>query len=331
MKKNIFFKDLPIYFVNLDRSAARLNTLLDSFKKNNIENYTRIAAIDVVNIKDDSNVIYNSKQIKFSNPISSLGHYACVLSFFKAYNEFLKSDHEYAFICEDDLDFSHSSKINFNFYDTLKYHNPEFYNLKTSAVNQAVNHHILKSEYSSYPVCQLLKPDHITYGWSAIVNRKWVKSFLERYNALGITDYSNFIFDASIYTHNYNNSREDYILPAIDSITYDKHTFLWITFSPSTHHYDGDIKSGIDDETLNRWNNASFYYVKHLHKIEKITIESFKNFSERKQEITKLYIEILKREPDENGLMFYIKSLYSYQQIKDIFLSSDEFKKTLRN
>jgi glycosyltransferase involved in cell wall biosynthesis len=322
MKENLFFKDLPIYFVNLDRATGRLQTLLDSFESNNIKNYTRIPAIDVNTLQNDSNIIYSPNHIKFSNPISSLGHYACLLSFFKTYNEFLKSDYEYAFICEDDVDFSHSSKINFNFYDTLKYHNPEYYNLKTSAVNQ----NILKSEYCSYPVCELLKPDHLTYGWSSIVNKKWVKSFLERYNAIGISDYSNFIFDARGYAQNYNNSRSDYVVPAIDTISYDDHTFLWISFAPSVHHYSGNIDNGINEKSLEVWHNASFYYCEYLNNTQTISIDTFAKFYERKQQITQLYLQILNRQPDEAGLMFYIKSLYSYDQIKNIFINSDEFK-----
>jgi GR25 family glycosyltransferase involved in LPS biosynthesis len=271
-QKNKFFEELPIYFVNLDRSSDRLDTLLTSFKNNGINNYTRIPAIDVKTLPGDSNVIYNPKVLKFSHKHVGLGHHACVLSFLKAYNEFLKSEHDYAFICEDDLDFSTSSKIDFNFYQTLKYHNPKFYNLKTSAVNQQYMWPNI-SGYTSLPVGTLLKPTHLTYGWSQIINKAWARNFLERYKAVGVTDYKNFVLDLTPFDSNYNNTIPNHIAPAIDTLSFDEHTYVWIAFGPTEQH----ASSVIRDFDIN-FDLASYYYSDILRRANTLSIDSFKNY-----------------------------------------------------
>ena len=70
--------------------------------------------------------------------------------------------------------------------------------------------------------------------------------------------------------------------------------------------------------TTNEWDPRADYWFKF---IKKLHPNSSRNI------IRKLYVDILKREPDEEGLNHYINSAFSYEEIKNQLLNSDEYKK----
>lgn len=267
---NKFFENLPIYYINLERSKERRDALVDSFKEYGIKNYIRVNAVDARNIKDDSRVKYLNCHGKFSEV--GMGHYGAVLSYFKAYNEFLKSPYEYAMICDDDMDFYNSVKMNFNFYDTLKYHRMKYYNLKTSTVNMLSVDVFRDQIQQDIKVNFLMKPSHLSYGWSSIINKKWADYILTKYKAHDIKDYENFYYDATPYRYNYRNTHKTWIVPACDAISFDKHTFLWIVFSPSETEIIGP-----NSLTTSNFNLEPYFYFGNLLKgVKEITIDTFK-------------------------------------------------------
>lgn len=116
--------DIPIYYINLNRSQDRNNLLLNYLKNNKITNFKRIEAID-------GNVL-NPESLKnkyIINSSISVYEIACTLSHYKAIEEFLKDDEEYGLIIEDDCKF-----------DYLKYQNITL----TQLVNMNKNWEILK-------------------------------------------------------------------------------------------------------------------------------------------------------------------------------------------
>jgi len=103
---NIFFNNLPIYYINLDRRTDRNALMLQQFKKLNITNFKRISAIDATKIVDNNMPMLSTL---------SRQELACVSSHIMALIEFLDSTNEYAMICEDDADLRNSLKLSFNF------------------------------------------------------------------------------------------------------------------------------------------------------------------------------------------------------------------------
>jgi GR25 family glycosyltransferase involved in LPS biosynthesis len=110
----MFFKNLPIYYINLTKDSDRNNNTINNFKKNSIKIYKRI---DAISITENINTGYTM----------TLNEIGCTLSHLKAIEEFYKSNNEYAMICEDDIDLSNSKRINFNFIEICKnYKNTPF-------------------------------------------------------------------------------------------------------------------------------------------------------------------------------------------------------------
>lgn len=130
---NLFFKNLPIFYINLDKSKDRNNYILESFKKNNIDLYFRVPAIDGNKLKKEYSH-YNLTQSEV----------ALFFSFKKALEMFLETQHEYCAIVEDDIDLDNSKNINFNFYETLKYHDPLEYVLQCAPTIQNTKYLSLK-------------------------------------------------------------------------------------------------------------------------------------------------------------------------------------------
>jgi Glycosyltransferase family 25 (LPS biosynthesis protein) len=103
----MFFKNLPVYYINLKKDVNRNSNTINNFKENNISMYKRI---DAISITENINTGYDM----------TLGEIGCTLSHLKAIEEFYKSDYKYAMICEDDIDISNSKKINFNYVELFK-------------------------------------------------------------------------------------------------------------------------------------------------------------------------------------------------------------------
>lgn len=104
------YKDIlnntPIYIINLDRSKDRHKFMTDQMNNYKITNYQFISAVDGKKIKKRKDNMYDYEDITFFNNDDTVtnGELGCVLSHCKAISDVLKSNHEYAIICEDDAD-----------------------------------------------------------------------------------------------------------------------------------------------------------------------------------------------------------------------------------
>lgn len=166
-----FLKDVDIYYINMEKDIERNQYIINHFNINGINNALRIDAVDGQKEKQKINEL-------------SLSESGCSFSHLKAIKYFYEnSNKDFAMICEDDLDINNIQKINFNFYDTLKYHNPEHYCLQLSCVtrtNMEINFTLrLRSFW-----------DFTTTAY--IINKKYAKVILDSYHS-NISISNNFI------------------------------------------------------------------------------------------------------------------------------------------
>ena len=109
--------NLKIYVINLKRETQRKENIITELKKQNINQFEIIEAIDGKTIKKNDLENLISKDKKFINPINTNMNppeICCSLSHVKVYKKFLQTDKEYALIFEDDAIFLN------NFTDNLK-------------------------------------------------------------------------------------------------------------------------------------------------------------------------------------------------------------------
>jgi glycosyl transferase family 25 len=111
-KKNIvydetLFQNMKIYYINLDRSEDRKQSLESICSSQNIVS-ERITAIDGkkldINDKKYEKAIHKIKWWFEKNNLSNIGHFGCYLSHMKTYETFLQSNSEYCLILEDDIE-----------------------------------------------------------------------------------------------------------------------------------------------------------------------------------------------------------------------------------
>jgi len=89
--------NIPIYYINLNRSTERNTMILNTFKEYGITNYKRVEAIDgtLENFKD-----------KYETELSNK-HISCSLSHVKAIQSAYNDNCDYAIIMEDDCNFEY--------------------------------------------------------------------------------------------------------------------------------------------------------------------------------------------------------------------------------
>jgi GR25 family glycosyltransferase involved in LPS biosynthesis len=102
--------DVPLYYINLNRSVDRRLRLEDEFKLAGIPNVqvTRVPAINGAGLQSlKHGPLEAGDQLKFQNDFSSLlpGEVACTLSHLVAIRQAYQDGHELALICEDDVSF----------------------------------------------------------------------------------------------------------------------------------------------------------------------------------------------------------------------------------
>ena len=116
VKNNILipnkYIDIPVYYINLDRSIERNKYIKNQFLKYGINNYKRVSAIDGNNIKKPidefaKNHEYVVDNIKFWNNYTNLNpnELACTLSHLNTIRTAYNDGHEIVLIIEDDANF----------------------------------------------------------------------------------------------------------------------------------------------------------------------------------------------------------------------------------
>ena len=96
-----------IYFINLDRSTARLDSIKPLLEQTGLP-YTRIAAVEGAQMSDEmlANLVDIEQFRRLTGKNVGKSVIGCTLSHVKAWRAFLESDAEFAIIMEDDLVFN---------------------------------------------------------------------------------------------------------------------------------------------------------------------------------------------------------------------------------
>jgi len=97
-----------IYVINLKRETERRENIVQELKKQNIQNFEIVDAVDGMEIKKYELDPLISKDNKFINPINTnmnAAEICCSLSHIKVYKKFIETKNEYALIFEDDAIF----------------------------------------------------------------------------------------------------------------------------------------------------------------------------------------------------------------------------------
>lgn len=89
---------IPIYYINLDKSENRRNTLMNQFKRYNIRNYKRISGVTPDIIEETNKQLFKNT-CSYQTEIE----FACLLSHLKSIHTAYINRDEYALILEDDI------------------------------------------------------------------------------------------------------------------------------------------------------------------------------------------------------------------------------------
>ena len=87
------------------------------------------------------------------------------------------------------------------------------------------------------------------------------------------------------------------------------------------------IKRAMTDDIAGVYLLSKTLEINFFDETNKKTLARNKTINKRVADIKNLYITILGRESDLNGLEYYVRSNFTIEEIKNIFLSSDEYKK----
>lgn len=95
------------YLINLNNATERLEHVFPLIQRLNFP-VQRIVAVDGNELSDDyiSSITDEVSYLKFFRMMPENGTIGCALSHLNTWKEFLKSDNEFALICEDDIKFS---------------------------------------------------------------------------------------------------------------------------------------------------------------------------------------------------------------------------------
>tara|TARA_B100001057_G_C22851121_1_gene951011 strand:- start:1596 stop:2570 length:975 start_codon:yes stop_codon:yes gene_type:complete len=113
--KNIDFKDIDMYYINLDRADKRREVFEEEVRKQELQ-VNRFSAVDGQTIPDEmvKEVLPHPESEDFVNSVlvddrKNIGHFGCFLSHIGVYQEFMDSTKPYCIIFEDDCEFKTTS------------------------------------------------------------------------------------------------------------------------------------------------------------------------------------------------------------------------------
>jgi len=167
--------DIPLFYINLDRSPDRKKFMEDQFKKYNVSSHTRVDAIDskLLEFKSVSgkNVFISPCKITCINNYNNMtnSEIACTLSHLKAIFTAYNMNYENVIICEDDANFSLSKLWDYKLSD-----------LCNKVPNDWEIIHISSSFKKNYK--EIFSVYNSNVDWSAsayIINRKGMKNILD--------------------------------------------------------------------------------------------------------------------------------------------------------
>jgi GR25 family glycosyltransferase involved in LPS biosynthesis len=135
----------PVYVINLESRKDRLESVLESFERYGIEDYTVIKAytpkeaIDIANIENTKDIppegytTVNGNRLDFTAVPAEI---ACTLSHLKAMDYFLKnSDADHAIIMEDDISFDPAKYWGFTWQEFMNSIDFEYNMLQLAILN----------------------------------------------------------------------------------------------------------------------------------------------------------------------------------------------------
>ena len=110
-KQNIDFKDIDMYYINLDRATKRRAEFERQCKEQDLQ-VERYEAVDARRIRDEviEEVLGHPRSENFKNSIlvddrRNIGHFGCFLSHIGVFQKFMESDKPYCLLFEDDAEF----------------------------------------------------------------------------------------------------------------------------------------------------------------------------------------------------------------------------------
>jgi len=165
------------YLINLDRATERLHNVMRSLNELNFP-VQRIQAVDGKELSDNyiSSITDEITYMKFFRMLPENGTIGCSLSHLKAWKEFLKSDNEFALICEDDISFNPSELIetieelkkNKNIWDIVNF----------ETLHDGYPQEIMKIAKNRQLVVYLT---NITHAGCYLINRKTAYKLIEKF------------------------------------------------------------------------------------------------------------------------------------------------------
>lgn len=246
---NVFLKDVPTYVINLKRRVDRLEYLKEHFRQNGVNLYFIVDAVDGNNIENTTNL---------SN--SELG---CTMSHLLAIRSFYDSGHEFAMICEDDINLSNLNKIDFNFYDLLSLYHQDMYCLQLTVSTREdlpINFNVHGRSFW----------DFSTVGY--IISREYAKKILSKYLVEDNFFIDNFISRSII---DYRGGIIDTRAVADELVYADTDVIVWPIFTFK------DIGSNINftDESFRQVSHSISLFKDNWGSKKNITIDDFQGIS----------------------------------------------------
>jgi GR25 family glycosyltransferase involved in LPS biosynthesis len=210
----------PIYWINLDRSKDRYNSIINQFHKYNIKNHKRINAINGKNLESYNYIIPENKRTN--------NELACTISHVKAILQAYTDNTDYALIMEDDICLALVDKWSTSMNEIIK--------------NAPSDWEILQLSVSPPKIIKLLHNINSNYTpWKQgyysclcyIINKKGMHKIKKRTvinNRLQLPNNCNLVADDFIYKtcHTYTYTYPLFVFSANNSIIMNNRTINYL-------------------------------------------------------------------------------------------------------